>query len=280
MILKSKEKLFGLCICLAVCCFAFSGCSSSNNKKIQTKPHANPLAHIKHTKKRPAKRTTSANYKTYPRPYKVFGKWYYPLPHAKDFRQRGIASWYGEEFHGRPTSNGEIFDMYQISAAHKILPLGTVVRVHNLLSNKSLVMRINDRGPFVPGRVIDLSRAAAMELGIFGPGTAPVEVIALGIGPRVASNSKAVPKYVPVDFTKGNFKIQVGAFLDRTNAEKLVGELDQSFRHTEIKPYYSRRGGKLLHRVLVGKCTTLAQAEQYQSILKQKGFNDAFAVAD
>ncbi len=279
MILKLKEKTFGLCICLAVCCFVFSGCSSSN-KKIQDKPHTNLLKYIKHSKKRPVKRAIYHDYNTSPRPYKVFGKWYYPLPHAKDFRQRGIASWYGEEFHGRPTSSGEIYDMYQISAAHKILPLGTYVKVHNLLNNKSMVMRINDRGPFVPGRVIDLSKAAAIELGIFGPGTGPVEVIALGVGPRVASNSKIPPKYIPVDFSKGIFKIQVGAFLDRTNAEKLVGELDQSFRHTEIKPYYSRRGGKLLHRVLVGNCTTLAQVEQYQSILKQKGFNDAFAVAD
>lgn len=279
MTLKRKQKIIALCICLAVWSLFAGGCSSGN-KEIRNKPFLSFSKKVRHSR-RPAKRTHTNKYATYPKPYKVFGKWYYPLPHAKGFRQRGIASWYGEEFHGRPTSSGEIFDMYEISAAHKILPLGTYVRVRNLRTNKNLVMRINDRGPFIPGRVIDLSKAAAIELGIFGPGTGPVDIVALGIGPRLMAAKNRTPRtYIPVDYTRGSFKIQVGAFSDRSNAEKLVGELVQFFRHAEIKPYYSRRGGKLLHRVLVGKCSTLAQAEKYQNLLKQKGFNDTFAVAD
>ena len=92
----------------------------------------------------------------YPKPYKVFGKWYQPLPDSKGFRQRGIASWYGKDFHGKKTSNGETYDMYAMTAAHKTLPLGTYVRVHNLENNRTLEVRINDRGPFVRGRIIDL----------------------------------------------------------------------------------------------------------------------------
>ncbi len=90
------------------------------------------------------------------------------------YDQVGIASWYGAKFQGRKTSSGEIYDMYQMTAAHKTLPLGTVVRVVDLKTHKSVVVRINDRGPFIPGRIIDLSYAAAKELGIVGPGTALV----------------------------------------------------------------------------------------------------------
>jgi rare lipoprotein A len=106
--------------------------------------------------------------------YVVKGRRYYILSSAKGFREKGIASWYGEPFHGRRTASGEIYDMDGISAAHKTLPLHTWVEVRNMGNNRLLTLRINDRGPFVPGRIIDLSRAAARELGIYGPGVAKV----------------------------------------------------------------------------------------------------------
>jgi rare lipoprotein A len=98
--------------------------------------------------------------------YVVKGRRYYILSSAKGFKEKGLASWYGEPFHGRRTASGEIYDMDKISAAHKTLPLHTWVEVRNLGNNRLLTLRINDRGPFVPGRIIDLSRAAAQELGI------------------------------------------------------------------------------------------------------------------
>jgi rare lipoprotein A len=115
------------------------------------------------------------------RTYEVFGETYRVLDSADGFRQRGLASWYGEGFHGRPTATGETFDMHRLSAAHRTLPLHTWVEVTNLDNGRRLVMRINDRGPFArtDERVIDLSYAAARELGVVGPGTAPVEVRAL-----------------------------------------------------------------------------------------------------
>jgi rare lipoprotein A (peptidoglycan hydrolase) len=108
------------------------------------------------------------------RSYVVKGKRYYILASAKGFKEKGLASWYGEPFHGRRTASGEIYDMDKISAAHKTLPLHTWVEIRNLENKQVMYVRINDRGPFISGRVIDLSRAAARELGVYGPGLAKV----------------------------------------------------------------------------------------------------------
>ena len=113
------------------------------------------------------------------RPYVIKNVKYYPIPDATGFRERGLASWYGDYFHGRLTSNGETYDMYAMTAAHKILPMDTVLRVRNLENGREVTVRVNDRGPFVDGRVIDLSFTAAEKLGIVGPGTARVEIAAL-----------------------------------------------------------------------------------------------------
>ena len=112
----------------------------------------------------------------YPKPYKVFGKWYQPLPDSKGFRQRGIASWYGKNFHGKNTSNGEIYNMYAMTAAHKTLPFDTVVSVKNVENNKAIQVRINDRGPFVKGRIIDLTRSAFKRIGDLDLGVINVKI--------------------------------------------------------------------------------------------------------
>jgi peptidoglycan lytic transglycosylase len=116
-----------------------------------------------------------------PKPYTIKGRTYHPLKKAyPGFFQRGIASWYGPGFNGRKTASGEIYDMHTLTAAHNILPLNTLVRVTNLSNNKDVVVRINDRGPFVGERVIDLSLAAAQEIGMVAPGTTPVRVSVIG----------------------------------------------------------------------------------------------------
>jgi len=111
--------------------------------------------------------------------YEEFGESYVILESSDGFSEIGIASWYGIEFQGRNTSSGEVYDMYQLTAAHKTLPLPTYVRVDNLDNGQSLVVKVNDRGPFIDGRIIDLSYAAAYRLGVTGPGTANVEITAL-----------------------------------------------------------------------------------------------------
>jgi rare lipoprotein A len=212
----------------------------------------------------------------HPKPYKVLGKWYQPLPHSDGFRQSGLASWYGWDFHGKKTSNGESYNMYAMTAAHKILPLGTYVEVHNLENNRSVVVRINDRGPFVHGRIIDLSYSAAKGIGIVGPGTARVEVIALGR--RTSSSGDTASTYISEDYSHGKFTFQIGAFLNRENAERQKRALAQRYKNAHITVY--DRGDKIFYRVRVGRFATLQEAIQQEEILIKDGFPDPILVAE
>ncbi|MCR4941651.1 MAG: septal ring lytic transglycosylase RlpA family protein [Campylobacter sp.] len=121
------------------------------------------------------------------RPYNINGKTYYPTVVRVGDKASGIASWYGPSFHGKKTSNGEIYNMYNLTAAHKTLPMNTIVKVTNLRNHHSVVVRINDRGPFVANRVIDLSKAAATQLGMIGSGTTPVSMEVVGFEGKVAN---------------------------------------------------------------------------------------------
>jgi len=206
----------------------------------------------------------------HPKPYKIGKTWYKPLPHARGFDQRGKASWYGKKFHGRKTANGETYNMYAMTAAHKTLPFNTHVRVYNLENGKEIRVRINDRGPFVRGRIIDLSYKAAKKIRMVGSGTASVNIVALGVA----------NKSTTLDSTKryqGKFTIQVGAFANRENAERLRNKLNQSFKNAHITTYND--GYSIYYRVRVGKCSTLEQAVKYEEIMIKRGFSDAFAVA-
>lgn len=170
-----------------------------------------------------------------PDSYVVFGRRYHVLPDATDFREHGDASWYGTKFHGRRTSSGEPYDMYAMTAAHKNLPLPSYVRVTNLRNSKSVVVRVNDRGPFHDGRIIDLSYAAALKLDVVSTGTAPVEIEVLDpqtaapatrvadIKPSAAVESSGESDTVPP--TDALF-IQLGAFTQADNALALKGKLE------------------------------------------------------
>ncbi len=168
--------------------------------------------------------------------------------------------------------------MYGVSAAHKTLPFGTVVRVHNLRNGRKLDIRINDRGPFVSGRIIDLSYGAANQLGVVGPGTAPVEIVALAAPAHMVRQPGGQERVLPVDLTSGNFTFQVGAFQDRNNAERLAAKLRQEgYPHVHVTSY--DRGDGLFHRVRVGRATTLNEADEYEQALIRQGF-DVFIVAE
>ena len=196
------------------------------------------------------------------------------MPDADGYVEEGIASWYGRKFHGRKTSSGEIYDMYAMTAAHKTLPLGTWVRVRRTDTSNQIVVRVNDRGPFVHGRIIDLSYTAAKELDMIGPGTAPVEVVALGKRQHTASGDT----YIPVDYYNGSFTFQVGAFASRDNAQRLRDQLDPRFVNAHVVPY--DRGDAIFYRVRVGRCNDLETAEDYEQYLADNGFPDAFIVAE
>lgn len=226
-----------------------------------------------HTYSPPPKRPAPG----YPKPYRVNGTWYQPIPNARGFEQTGVASWYGKDFHGRKTSNGEIYDMYRMTAAHKTLPLGTYVRVYNLENKKNVDVRVNDRGPFARGRIIDLSYSAAKKIGIVGPGTARVKVVALG-APRSKTGAKGGAAYVPIDYYSGNFTFQVGAFAEKANAERLVAKLDQRYQNAHMVAFFD--GRRTFYRVRVGRSTNLEEAVAYEEQLVRDGFGEAFIVAE
>jgi len=165
--------------------------------------------------------------------------------------------------------------MYALTAAHKTLPLGTFVRVRNLENNRRVEVRVNDRGPFVRGRIIDLSYTAAQKIGIVGPGTARVEVTALA----TPAGSGATPRrYKPVDLNTGNFTFQIGAFVNRANAQRLTAKLSEQYKNAHIAVY--DRGDQVFYRVRVGEFRTLKQAEAQESILIRDGYIDLFIVAE
>jgi rare lipoprotein A len=159
------------------------------------------------------------------RPYQVFGKDYVPVANLAPFRQTGIGSWYGRRFHGAPTSSGEPYDMYAMTAAHPILPIPSYVRVTNLANGRSVVVRINDRGPFHSDRIIDLSYTAAWKLGYVQSGSARVEVQALLPGTETPLQQASKPEPAPQFATQATiteptgFYLQLGAFASRESAE-------------------------------------------------------------
>jgi rare lipoprotein A len=198
------------------------------------------------------------------KPYTIDGQTYHPLVSARDFREEGVASWYGKDFHGKTTANGERYDMYGMTAAHKLLPFGTKVRVTNKLNGKAITVRVNDRGPFVANRVIDLTYAGAERIGMIGSGTAPVIVETVGKVDGLRDGD-----------LRGNFHVQVGAFADEGNARRLLARLRQEGKGG--RTYYVPHIG--MWRVQVGPFSSLNQAENASRAL-QGAYPGNFAVAE
>jgi rare lipoprotein A len=212
------------------------------------------------------------------RPYEVNGIRYFPLSEAEGFVEYGKASWYGEDFHGRTTASGRIYDMHAMSAAHKTLPLDTVVKVVNLSNRKSVIVPINDRGPFVRGRVIDLSYAAAKELDMIGPGVVDVKVEALAREVARPESEGGLLSFLEwQDWRRGEFTIQIGAFENERNALALADRFRDLFNFVNIAVYRSETG-RVFYRVHVSKSTTLDEAEGIEKRLAEMGFPNAFVV--
>ena len=209
-----------------------------------------------------------------PESYEVLGKRYYVLNSSAGFRQRGIASWYGTKFHGRRTSSGETYDMYKMTAAHKTLPLPTYVEVTNLDNNRKVVVRVNDRGPFHDGRIIDLSYTAATRLGIVERGTGNVEIRTLTTNTKATAAVPADSRTTGSDENRRKGReaiyIQVGSFSDRTNANILKEKLASLSTHmVTIKQVVV--DGRNLHRVLVGPVFHIDIADRIVATLNQLG---------
>lgn len=204
------------------------------------------------------------NLKGHQKPYSVNGELYEPLRNHDGYVEEGTASWYGPDFHGKSTSCGEIYDMNAMTSAHKILPMGTRLRVTNLRNNRSIVVRVNDRGPFVKSRIIDLSFAAAKELDIVASGTALVRI------ESIADASGAA-------IVLGPFTVQVGAFTDPENAYRLAGQLEKRYGSSSVQRGWVK--GILYHRVRVGRYPEIAAAESVRQEFEQNGTPAAFVVA-
>jgi len=196
--------------------------------------------------------------------YTQFGERYCPMVSAEGFVETGMASWYGEEFHGRPTALGETYNMHAMTAAHKTLPLPTRVRVTNLENGRRAELRVNDRGPFVKGRVIDLSYAAARKLGVVRPGTARVRIEALEPGGTRQSGSVA----------RAYAYLQAGAFASRGNALILHQQLQQA----GISGVYIRHKGNGVYAVWVGPLENDRAAGRLERKLADLGISQTLRV--
>jgi rare lipoprotein A len=210
------------------------------------------------------------------RAYEVNGKRYQPIPSAQGFVEEGIASWYGKKFHGRKTSNGETYDMYAMTAAHKTLPMNVHLKVTNLDNGRSRVLRVNDRGPFVRSRIIDLSYSAASELGVVGPGTANVRIEALGYKDKGSAGS--APHYTQLDsYDVGPFMIQVGAFTVKENADRLAAKLKGQYGSSSVATGWVN--GQKFYRVRVGLFNAMAKAYTGLLEIEVNGYPNSFIVA-
>jgi len=206
------------------------------------------------------------------RPYTVLGKKYYPTKVSINDSFSGIASWYGPNFHNKLTSNGEYYNMHAMTAAHKTLPMNTVLRVTNLENEKKIVVRVNDRGPFVKSRIIDLSNQAAHRIGMIKKGIVPVRIEVIGFNGAIGSSLGSV-KSVVLD----NYIVQIGAFRNKDGAYRYVKKYKELDGRYKSKVVTGQKNGTVLHRVFLTGFKSEGEARDYKS---NDGFSGSFIVRE
>lgn len=283
-----KARSVASCLIALSCVAILAGCGSNRPQDGPPKSGSNNIPDMPgNAVPKPEPRSRYGNGPK----YEVFGVGYSVMPSANGYKERGVASWYGKKFHGNLTSNREVYDMYEMTAAHKTLPLPTYVRVRNLSNNRSIVVRVNDRGPFVDNRIIDLSYTAALKLDIVGAGTGLVEVEAITFGappgPRTTSQTSAAPA-AAVASTKpaattsrpaDAIYAQIGAFGSRENADRRLallreGGLGTAFilEDTSVSP--------TLYRVRIGPINDVPQYDLLVEELRKLDINDPIVVVE
>ncbi len=213
--------------------------------------------------------------------YRVRGRTYRVMKNSQGYRARGVASWYGKKFHGHRTSSGETYNMYAMTAAHKQLPLPTWVRVTHLGNGRSVIVKVNDRGPFHDNRLIDLSWVAAKKLGITANGTGVVEIEA--IDPRHYQQNTQAATNRPVTETPSptaqyHLYLQAGAFVSRNNAQQLQKKLQAALQSQSIRAVYNP--DKHLYRVRIGPLANVAEADRLAEQISQSGLAQPHIVID
>lgn len=255
---------------IVVLSFAFHvACSVEHKNKIIKKYDVPPINIMKIPDAIPKHelRTKAGN----PVGYTIFNKYYKVLKNSKGYTQTGIASWYGDKFHGRKTSNGEIYDMYAMTAAHKTLPIPSYVRVTHLKNKRSIVVRINDRGPFHGNRIIDLSYVAAKKLGMQIAGTGLVEVSSIETDEPLKKSSASQEESA--------LYLQIGAFNQLINAKKLYEKLlTNNILNSRIKS--TQNSISYLHKVQIGPWHTMYQANDVHEKLALLGYTNVQLVTE
>ncbi|MCI0732234.1 MAG: septal ring lytic transglycosylase RlpA family protein [Methylococcaceae bacterium] len=262
---------------LLVACLVIHGCAGTNHS-IRKSSHAqrdgapdNPIDVDKVPD--PIPRHEAKSKSGNPSSYVVWGKRYYVMHEARDFVQRGLASWYGTKFHGRRTSSGEPYDMYAMTAAHKTLPLPCYLQVKNLENGRSIVVRVNDRGPFHDHRIVDLSYTAAKKLDIVRTGTGYVEIR------NITPPRQTVPVTIVRRTDSTKLYVQIGAFKNRANADKLLSSIDRPWLpDTRIKAGTLDR--EPVYRVQLGPIDTFGEARRVVARLGEIGFTSTRVVRD
>ncbi len=244
-----------------------AGCSTRTQNGYLYHGQVTPKAVDKHTYSHPTMR-----------PYTVHGKRYYPTVVRVGEAMYGRASWYGPDFHGKLTSNGETYNMHAMTAAHKTLPMNTIVRVTNRENGRQVVVRINDRGPFVESRIIDLSKKAASDLNIIKSGTAPVKLEILGFEEK---HKRAIPtakelQKGPKEQIVGSFAVQIGAFSRIEGAMLTQEKYDKQQGYSAIIKDSERSGERLFRVYLTG----FNSEEEARDFIANSRFEHAFIVRD
>lgn len=217
-------------------------------------------------------------------PYRVNGRTYHVMDSEEGFQQTGLASWYGEKFHGHDTSNGEVFDMYQVSAAHISLPIPSFARVTNLENQRSIIVRVNDRGPFHDDRIIDLSYAAAYKLGFSDKGTALVHVESIVAGQNnriLAGNTASSAPLTVASAASGSRYLQAGAFSDMNAAVRLSDRLrGLTGLPVIIRSVPGQSSNQQLHRVRVGPISDSREIERVSELMQSANLGQPYVVEE
>ncbi len=270
MLLITKKPVKYLLILLLA--LYFTGCSSKRYYSSSSYGSGSSKTYKKIPKEKI--RNSKAMHRATMRSYVIAGKRYHPTLAKVDDRFNGIASWYGPNFHAKKTSNGEVYDMYAMTAAHKTLPMNTMVKVDNLENGKSIVVRINDRGPFVTGRIIDLSNKAAHKVDMVKKGTARVKLTVLGFNAKIARTAEEKQETATV----GKYYVQVGAFRRYEGAkitkEKFKMILENNYGVIIKKGQYK---SEPINRVWVSGFRSEAEARDFKS---NNDLNGAMIIAE
>lgn len=265
----SRHTAYLLFLFLFLSACASSPTTSSRDSAPRTTPNALPGDAV--PRQEPKSRYGNGPY------YQVYGETYRVLDSSYGYKERGVASWYGKKFHGRKTSSQETYDMYAMTAAHKTLPLPTYVRVRNLRNNRSIIVRVNDRGPFVDNRLIDLSYSAALKLDLVTDGTGLVEVAAISFDQ--APSAQPVRATVPEPAVGNEIFVQVGAFGDANNARRRYALLrDNGISRAFVVEDAAQ--SPTLYRVRVGPIADVSQFDSLVARLRGLGISETHLVTD